>query len=356
MTIRWGIIGCGDVTEIKSGPGFQQARGSELVAVMRRDAERAADYARRHDVPRWYDDAQQLIDDPQVDAVYIATPVGSHLEHALRVCAAGKPCYVEKPMARSHAEAQRMVEAFAAAGLPLFVAYYRRALPRFLKARELLAAGRLGTITSISYRFHSPAHRKAYTDGLPWRVQVAQSGAGLFLDLGSHTLDILDFLLGPLHHVQGHAVNRASPYDAEDVVSMSFTAGEAGVPGVPGAACWNFAAAVSDDRIVIDGTDARLSLSTFGNEPIELHTDAGVQCFDLPNSRHVQLPLIQTLVDQLAGQGVCESTGPSGARASAVMDAALNAYYAGRDDAFWQRPQTWPGRRDLPAHSKPAQR
>ncbi|MEX2387085.1 MAG: Gfo/Idh/MocA family oxidoreductase [Phycisphaeraceae bacterium] len=354
MSIGWGIIGCGDVTEVKSGPGFQQARGSELVAVMRRDAERAADYARRHDVPCWYDDAQQLIDDPQVDAVYIATPVGSHLDYALRVCAAGKPCYVEKPMARSHAEAQRMVDAFAAAGLPLFVAYYRRALPRFLKARELLAAGRLGTLTSVSYSYRSPAHRKLDAAGLPWRVQVEHAGAGLFLDLGSHTLDILDFLLGPLQHVQGHAVNRASPCDAEDVVSMSFTAGEEGVPGVPGvpgipgipgAACWNFAAAVSEDRIVIDGTDARLSLSTFGNDPVELHSDAGVERFDLPNPRHVQLPLIQSIVDQLAGQGACESTGTSGVRTSAVMDAALHTYYAGRDDAFWQRPQTWPGRR-----------
>src|SRR5437879_730808 len=156
MTIRWGIIGCGDVTEVKSGPGFQLADGSALVAVMRRTAGLAEDYARRHEVPSWYDDVDRLIHDSDVDAVYIATPPGTHLEYALRVCAAGKPAYVEKPMARNHTECVRMVEGFELAGLPLFVAYYRRALPRFLKAKELIESGRLGTVTAVSYRHARP--------------------------------------------------------------------------------------------------------------------------------------------------------------------------------------------------------
>jgi len=111
---RWGIIGCGDVTEVKSGPGFQQATGSALVAVMRRDLSKAQDYARRHGVPRAYNSADALISDPEVDAVYIATPPSSHCELTLAVAAAGKPCLVEKPMARNHAECERMVAAFRA--------------------------------------------------------------------------------------------------------------------------------------------------------------------------------------------------------------------------------------------------
>src|SRR5262252_4417455 len=175
MTIRWGIIGCGDVTEVKSGPGFQKAEGSELVAVMRRRGDLARDYARRHGVPSWYDDAEKLIRDPSVDAVYIATPPGEHERLALAVCAARKPAYVEKPMARSHGECRRMVEAFQAARVPIFVAYYRRALPRFLKARELLTSGQLGRITGVTYRLSGPYHRSieaAASAGtpLPWRV------------------------------------------------------------------------------------------------------------------------------------------------------------------------------------------
>src|SRR5262245_13349638 len=205
--VRWGIIGCGDVTEVKSGPAFQQVAGSELVAVMRRNGERAADYARRHGVPRWYDRAEDLVDDKEVDAVYVATPPGSHLEVALMACAARKPAYVEKPMARSFSECRRMVQAFEAARVPLFVAYYRRALDRFRAVRDRVAAGKLGTITSVTYRYASSAHLDVPQGETPWRLRPAESGGGLFLDLGSHTLDILDFILGPLENVRGDARN-----------------------------------------------------------------------------------------------------------------------------------------------------
>jgi predicted dehydrogenase len=136
--VRWGIIGCGDVAEVKSGPGFQQADGSALLAVMRRDRHKAEDFARRHQVPRVHGTARALVDDPDVDAVYIATPPDSHCELACLAASAGKPCLVEKPMAVSYAECTRMLDAFARAGVPLWVAYYRRALPRFLLIRDLL--------------------------------------------------------------------------------------------------------------------------------------------------------------------------------------------------------------------------
>ena len=175
-TIRWGILGCGDVCEIKSGPGFRLARGSELVAVMRRDGAKAADYAKRHGVARWYDDADRLIGDPDVDAVYVATPPGSHLAYAQRVAAAGKPCYVEKPMARSHGECRRMVEAFERARLPLFVAYYRRALPRFVRAKQLIDSGALGRVTGCRYHISRPFSPSSSN---VWRFDPAQSGGGL---------------------------------------------------------------------------------------------------------------------------------------------------------------------------------
>jgi predicted dehydrogenase len=214
MEVRWGIIGCGDVTEIKSGPGFQQAENSRLVGVMRRNGKKAEDYARRHGVGFWTDNADEIIHHPDVNAVYIATPPGSHLEYALQVCAAGKPAYVEKPMARNSAECRHMVEAFEKAHLPLFVAYYRRALPRFLKAKEMIESGQIGTVSGVCYRFASPSHcslNDAVPPVLPWRWIAAESGGGQFLDLGCHTLDILDFLLGPLDDTTGDAANVASP-------------------------------------------------------------------------------------------------------------------------------------------------
>ena len=106
--INWGIIGCGDVTEIKSGPAFNKVPNSSLVAVMRRDAAKAADYAERHEIANWYNDAAKLINDPKVNAIYIATPPDSHEAYALAAMNAGKPVYVEKPMALNYAAAKNM--------------------------------------------------------------------------------------------------------------------------------------------------------------------------------------------------------------------------------------------------------
>jgi 1,5-anhydro-D-fructose reductase (1,5-anhydro-D-mannitol-forming) len=340
--VRWGIIGCGDVTEIKSGPALQKAEGSALAAVMRRDPSRAADYARRHGVPRWYDDGDALIRDPEVDAVYIATPPETHAHYALKVAAAGKPAYVEKPMARSAIECDRMVEAFARAGLPLFVAFYRRRLPRFLAAEELIKAGTLGRLTGVDYHLAAPFHRGPQG----WYVDAAAAGAGHLLDTGSHVLDIIDYLLGPLADAAGFAANRAGSYATEDTVALSFRTST----GVPGAMACNYASAISDDRLRIAGTEGELTLPVIFPGPLRLETAQGVQVLDRPDPPHVQQPLIQSVVDDLLGLGLCPSTGESARRTSRVMDRVLAEYYGGRDDDFWTRAETWPGR---PGQSAP---
>lgn len=338
--VRWGIIGCGDVTEVKSGPGFQKARGSQLVAVMRRNGALAADYAKRHHVPRWYDDARALVADPEVDAIYIATPPGSHLELAQLVARAGKPCYVEKPMARHAPECDAMIAALAHANQKLFVAYYRRALPRFLKMRELLDSGVLGQITGVSYRMATSTPANADPAKNAWRVAAENSGGGLLLDVGSHLLDFLDFCFGPLEDLHGRAARLATTGEIEDTVAMTFRTSR----GIVGTASWNFSSHVKEDLLEFTGTAGRASIVFFGTEPVRLETARGVESFDIANPPHVAQPLIQTVVDDLLGRGTCPSTGESARRTSLVMDRVLDAYYGGRDDAFWKRPATWPGR------------
>ena len=196
-SINWGIIGCGDVTEVKSGPALQKAERSSLVAVMRRNSQLAADYAKRHQVPRWYDDAQQLIDDPEVNAIYVATPPSTHKEYALKALAAGKPVYVEKPMGISHAECLEMLREAEQSNLPLFVAYYRRAMERFLKIKDLIESGAIGEVRLVIIVFQRPLIAK---DSDPatrgWRLDSKISGGGYFVDLASHMFDLLDFFLG----------------------------------------------------------------------------------------------------------------------------------------------------------------
>jgi predicted dehydrogenase len=321
VTIRWGIIGCGNVTEVKSGPGFQKANNSALVAVMRRNGALAADYARRHGVPKWYDDAQALIDDPEVDAVYIATPPNAHKEYTLAVARAGKPVYVEKPMALNYAECQAMIDACRQAGVPLWVAYYRRGLPRFRKIKELLDASAIGAVRTVTITFYRKT-RQYDPQNLPWRVIPEIAGGGLFADLAAHTLDYLDFFLGPIQAASGHAANQAGQYPAEDVVAGSFVFAS----GVHGAGIWSFASFEDVDRTEITGDRGKLSFASFADAPIVLATASGVQEFMIDNPPHIQQPLIQSIVDECNGAGRCPSTGESAARTNWVMDQMLKGW------------------------------
>lgn len=322
-TIRWGIIGCGNVTEEKSGPGFQKANHSALVAVMRRDGALAKDYAQRHNVPRWYDDAQALIDDPAVDAVYIATPPNAHKEYTLAAARAGKPVYVEKPMALNFAECQAMLNVCQQANIPLWVAYYRRCLPRFLKVKALIEGGAIGTPRTVSVTFYR-RWRPAEPNNLPWRVLPEIAGGGLFVDLAAHTLDYLDYFFGPIQFVQGYATNQAGYYPAEDVVVGSF----AFASGVYGTGVWSFSSYTNLDQTEIVGDKGRLTFTSFTTDPVRLTTAAGVTEFALDNPLHIQQPLIQTIVDELNRVSQCPSTGISGARTTWVMDQMLASWRA----------------------------
>ncbi len=348
MNISWGIIGCGDVCEVKSGPALDKCRDSRLVTVMRRNREKAADFAERHGIRRFTTDARAAIDDPEVNAVYVATPPGSHLEYALATAAAGKACYVEKPMARSAAECRRMVDAFDAAGVPLFIAYYRRRLPRFLQVKQLLDEGRLGTLRTVDHTYHGHARQGEQLEAGPllqgWREQVEESGGGLFLDLGSHVVDLLDFLFGPLEDVAGTARRQSRPPARglpEDTVTASF----ATASGVVGTLNHVYHTHESLDRLQIVGDRGTLVCSVFGSEPLEWCRDGECSSIATLHPEHVQQPLVQTIVDELLGHGAgCPSTGRSAMRASVVMDRILHSYYGGRDDDFWTRPESWPGR------------
>jgi predicted dehydrogenase len=232
--------------------------------------------------------------------------------------------YVEKPMARTTAECEEMVAACERADVPLFVAYYRRAMPRFTAIRDLLADGAVGTPRTVSVRLEQPGRR--YEPGTePWRLRPEISGGGLFVDLGSHTLDVLDLLLGPVTGVTGFAANQGGHHAAEDVVAGAFTFAS----GVHGVGLWSFDAHDRRDEVEITGTGGTLRFSSFGTEPLVLTTPDGVREIPAPYPDTVQLPLIQTVVDALTGRGECPSTGGSALRTAQVIDALLAGYRAG---------------------------
>ncbi|MFS0723391.1 Gfo/Idh/MocA family protein [Paenibacillus sp. 1P07SE] len=321
--IRWGIIGCGNVTEVKSGPAFQKAEGSRLTAVMRRDGAKAEDYARRHGVGKWYANADDLIRDPEVDAVYIATPPAEHLPYTLQAAEAGKPVYVEKPMALDAEECLEMAEACRAARVPLFVAYYRRALPRFLKVKELLDTGAIGRIHAVNTRHWRRPSEQEMRGDLPWRLQREIAGGGHFVDLASHTLNLIDYLVGPITQAEGRSSNRGGYYEVEDLVSGFYLTEN----GIHGSGQWGYTVGVEEDINEIIGSEGRLMFATFAETPIRLERGDKVQSWDIPHPPHVQQPLIQTIVDELRGAGSgCPSDADSAIRTSRIMDELLRPY------------------------------
>lgn len=315
--VRWGIIGCGDVTEVKSGPAFQKTPSSRLVAVMRRSSELAEDYARRHNVPRWYNTAEDLIRDPEVNAVYIATPPAFHKEYTLAAALAGKAIYVEKPMALTFAECQEMADCCHRHKVPLFVAYYRRSLPRFLKVKELLEQKAIGDVRFVQItHYQQPSADDRNRELQSWRVDPAIAGGGYFYDLAAHTLDLLDFFLGPIASAHGLAANQAALYAAEDIVSGHF----AFASGVQGTGIWCFSAFEDVEQVLLVGTKGEITFSCFHQAPVVLITGEGRQEFMIDHPQHVQQPLIEAIVEDLLGRGKSPSTGDNGARVNKIME------------------------------------
>ena len=320
--INWGIIGCGNVTEVKSGPAFAKVDGSRLVAVMRRDGSKAKDYARRHHVPKWYDNANQLIQDPDVNAVYVATPPSSHARYAIQAMEAGKAVYVEKPMAASFTECMAMNEVSIRTGIPLYVAYYRRFLPYFRKVKEILESGLLGRILLVQLNLHLPSRREDLNpDDIPWRVDPDIAGAGYFYDMASHQIDLFEWYFGRAREVSGKSMNRAGLYATEDVV-MTHILFESGLP-LCGTWCFAAGSQVQQDRTLVLGTGASLEFSTFAFTPIRLIKSSEVEEFNPPNPENIQYWFIRNMVEELQGLRPKTGNGESAARTNQIMDTIL---------------------------------
>ena len=324
--VCWGIIGAGDVCEVKSGPAFQLVKNSSLVAVMRRDPLKAKDFALRHKVKKWYSVAEDLINDPEVNAIYIATPPNSHKKYTVMAAEAGKPVYVEKPMALNYKECLEMVSTCKKLNVPLFVAYYRRALPNIIKIKELINAGAIGEVRYVNIRVIKPLRPDivgASSDINNWRLLPDVSGGGYFYDLASHQLDALDFIFGPIELANGFSMNQSDVYPADDMTVGSFKFKS----GILGQGVWSFNSCdLSDEEVtIIEGSKGRISFSFFGDHSLTMEVDGKEkQKFSFKISRHIQQPLIQLIVNTLLGFEDYDHTGSAGARTNKVMEVISN--------------------------------
>ncbi len=320
--IAWGFIGCGEVTEKKSGPAFNLIAGSHIEAVMSRRADKARSYAGRHGIKKWYTDPVELIEDPEVNAIYIATPPSSHATYAIMSLKAGKPVYVEKPLAGSYEDCVRINRISRETGIPCFVAYYRRYLPYFRKVKELVNGGAIGKTLNIQLRFSVPPRELDYnSSNLPWRLQPDIAGGGYFYDLAPHQLDLLQEIFGVIVRAHGYPTNRGGLYSTEDNISACFLF-ESGVAG-SGSWCFVGTKKAREDRIEVIGDKGSLMFSVYNYDPILLITDEGASSIRVANPPYVQMPIIRNVVEHLQGTAHCDCDSISATPVNWAMDRIL---------------------------------
>jgi 1,5-anhydro-D-fructose reductase (1,5-anhydro-D-mannitol-forming) len=299
--INWGIIGCGDVCEVKSGPAFNKIAGSKLVAVMRRNAVKAEDFARRHAVPKFYTDAEQLINDTEVNAIYIATPPSTHEEYTEMALKEGKLVYVEKPISVSAASVERMIALEKQYNGKVAVAHYRRSLPLFSKVKQLIQENTIGKIKLVLLNTLQPVSSKIITKTEDnWRLNSAISGGGLFYDLSPHQLDIMYWLFGEPLQATVFSANQGKYYDAPDITMLQaqFT-NDVYLNG-----SWNFnvAECAAEDSCTIIGDKGTICFSFFKAGTIEVMIPEGKIIFEESYPIHIQEPHIKNVINYFRGE------------------------------------------------------
>lgn len=297
--VKWGIIGCGDVCEVKSGPAFSKVPDSSLVAVMRRDLEKAKDFALRHQVPRFYSEASQLIQDPEVNAIYIATPPASHEDYAIQAMRAGKPVYIEKPVTVSAEACRHLITVSNELQIPVSVAHYRRKLSLFERIKSYIEADELGDIRMIILQlFQAP--KSDSTAG--WRVTPSLSGGGLLFDLAPHQLDILYLLFGAPSHTTGLSINQRQTNGTPDVTAMTAVFGRQII--FQGLWSFNSPPHACIDSCKIIGSAGTMDFPFFSSAAdtkLRIVRDGKATTEDFSFPAHIQQPLIEQVVQYFKG-------------------------------------------------------
>ncbi|MAU27315.1 MAG: oxidoreductase [Muricauda sp.] len=317
--VRWGFIGCGAVTEVKSGPAYQMTDGFKVAMVMRRDIGKAKEYAQRHGIPNYTNNAIELIENHEVDAVYVATPPDTHKLYALQVAEVGKPCCVEKPMAPSYQDSLAIYQAFKEKSIPLFIAHYRRSLPRFNKVKQWLDQGLVGEVSHLRWHLGKPPNGLDLSGRYNWRTDPKVARGGYFDDLASHGLDLFSYFFGKVKEAQGFATNQMGLYRAYDAIVGNWVYEN----GILAEGSWNFGTAHRKDIVEIYGFKGKITFSVFGEMPLQLTTQETTESVLVKNPKHIQQHHVENIKKHLMGEALHPSLGEDGLHISWLMDNIL---------------------------------
>lgn len=322
--IMWGMIGTGAVTEVKSGPALYKATNSKLIAVTGINEEQVKDYAKRHNVENVFLNPEELISSDLINTIYIATPPKFHKYYALKCIEAKKNIYIEKPIALSFQECLEIQKSAEKNKVKVFTAFYRRGMEKFKKIKELVDTKQIGEIRYVDITLNQEVTEDIKCGKeLPWRLKKEISGGGIFLDMGIHTIDILDYILSPIKEVKSFVKNQGKYYDVEDIVTVIMEFDN----GILGVGKWCFSTFEWEDKITIFGSKGKIEFSCFNNEAVEMTLENEIKRYEFNNINHIQQPYIQEVVDELLGKGVHSGSIQSSMRAQKLSDKILENYY-----------------------------
>lgn len=286
---------------------------------MRRNASLAADYAARHKVTKWYSRAEELIADPEIDAIYVATPPANHEEYAIKALEHGKMVYVEKPVTTSVESCERMIEAERLYHGKLCVAHYRRALPYFKGIKDTIDNGKIGKVKLVKLTmFQSYRNDLIAKTEYNWRVVPELSGGGLFFDLAPHQLDILLWMLGEPVSYSGMSANQAGLYEAEDTVTGNIRFDKDVL--FTGNWCFTVPNHLKLDCCEIIGEKGMIKFEMFGKR-FTVKTENGIENFEYDHPQHIQQPMIEKVVGHFLGNGENPCSATEALKSLKVMEA-----------------------------------
>lgn len=321
--VNWGMIGCGNVTEVKSGPGLYKSNNSNLVAVYNRNYHKAVDYTKRHGIKKVYKTVDELLEDKTIDIVYIATPPNTHKEYAIKCLKAGKIPYIEKPVANSYEECLEIKALSDELNIPVYVAFYRRGLVKFLKIKELLDNKEIGDVRFVYVTQNRPVEEDELDrKNLPWRVVPSISGGGKFLDMGVHVIDCLTLYFGEMESINGIVENKGGYYDAEDTVMATFKFKN----GVVGSGNWCYVADKQINKVEIVGDKGRIVYDGLSVKRFSLIKDGEEKVFEFENPEHVSMPYQQAIVNELIGKQKSFASFEEAINVVKMTDMLLNDY------------------------------
>lgn len=329
--INWAFIGCGNVVKYKSGGAFNIPGISSIEAVFSRNERNAKSVSSMFQATNYFTSVEELLSDNSINAVYIATPPGSHLKNALSCCRANKPVYIEKPLARNLTEANTIVNSFKESHIPIYVAHYYRAQPKFKFIKDQIQKNVIGIPEVVHFCL------ERYYEPLPWHYKPEISGGGRFFDIAPHSLDIIQNLFGKFFDIHGNACNYNSKYQVEDVVMMTFMTES----GVACSANYFLNSNCKQDKMVIIGSKGKMSFSVHDNSNVIIENSDGLKTYSFVAPTWEEQYMIKEVTDALKGKKNLAVSGEESLNIIAAMDIALCEFYHGRNDNFWERPNTW---------------